>query len=45
VRFKENAISLDTFNNPNLSLPQRGQRLTVTFSREAVLVLDAPSST
>jgi putative spermidine/putrescine transport system ATP-binding protein len=45
VRFEEHAISLDTFNNPNLVLPQRGQRLTVTFSREAVLALDAPSST
>ncbi len=44
VRFKENAISLDTFNNPNLSLPQRGQMLTVTFPREAVLALDAPTT-
>jgi putative spermidine/putrescine transport system ATP-binding protein len=42
VRFGENAISLDTFNNPTLSLPQRGQRLAVSFSREAVLALDAP---
>jgi putative spermidine/putrescine transport system ATP-binding protein len=45
VRFKDNAISLDLFNNPSLSLPQRGQAVTVTFPREAVLVLEAPSST
>jgi len=44
VRFKDNAISLDTFNNPRLALPQRGQALAVSFSREAVLVLEAPSS-
>jgi putative spermidine/putrescine transport system ATP-binding protein len=43
VRFTENAISLDTFNNPTLTLPQRGQAVTVTFPREAVLVLDAPA--
>ena len=45
VRFTDNAISLDTFNNPNLSLPQRGQALTVSFPREAVLALEAPPST
>ena len=45
VRFKDNAISLDTFNNPRLVLPQRGQTLTVSFPREAVLALEAPSST
>jgi len=44
VRFTDNTISLDTFNNPNLSLPQRGQALTVSFPREAVLALEAPSS-
>ena len=45
VRFKDNAISIDTFNNPRLSLPQLGQALTVNFPREAVLALEAPSST
>jgi putative spermidine/putrescine transport system ATP-binding protein len=45
VRFKDNRISLDTFNNPRLSLPQRGQALTVSFPREAVLALDGPPST
>ncbi len=45
VRFKDNAISLDTFNNPRLSLPQQGHSLTLSFPREAVLVLEAPPST
>ncbi len=44
VRFKENAISLDTFNNPRLTLPRRGETLTVSFPREAVLALEASSS-
>lgn len=43
VRFGENAILLDTFNNPHLSVPERGQRLTVTFPREAVLALEGPA--
>jgi putative spermidine/putrescine transport system ATP-binding protein len=45
VRFKDNAISVDTFNNPRLTLPRRGQVLTVNFPREAVLALETPSST
>jgi putative spermidine/putrescine transport system ATP-binding protein len=45
VRFGENAISLDTFNNPTLPPPQRGQAVSVTFPREAVLALDAPGTT
>jgi putative spermidine/putrescine transport system ATP-binding protein len=44
LRFGENALSLDTFNNPNLSLPRPGQRLAVSFPREAVLVLGAPAA-
>ena len=44
VRFKNNAISLDTFNNPRLSPPRQGQSLTVNFPREAVLVLEPPSA-
>jgi putative spermidine/putrescine transport system ATP-binding protein len=44
VRFTENTISADTFNNPNLSLPRPGQRVTVSFPRDAVLALrGAPS--
>ncbi len=41
VRFAENAISLDTFNNPNNPPPARGQQVTVSFASEDVLVLDA----
>jgi putative spermidine/putrescine transport system ATP-binding protein len=44
VRFIEHALSLDTFNNPTLSLPRPGQPLAVTFRRDAVLTLDAPPS-
>src|SRR5882724_4338984 len=40
VRFKENAISLDTFNDPGVSPPQRGQPATVAFAREDLLVLE-----
>ncbi len=40
VRFKENAISLDTFNNPSVSPPQRGETVTVSFAREDLLVLE-----
>jgi putative spermidine/putrescine transport system ATP-binding protein len=42
VRFKDNSIYFDTFNNPHLSLPKTGQPVTVTFPREAVLVMGAP---
>jgi putative spermidine/putrescine transport system ATP-binding protein len=40
VRFKESAISLDTFNNPSVAPPQRGQPATVSFAREDLLVLE-----
>jgi putative spermidine/putrescine transport system ATP-binding protein len=40
VRFKENAISLDTFNDPNAAPPARGQPATVGFAREDLLVLE-----
>jgi putative spermidine/putrescine transport system ATP-binding protein len=40
VRFKENAISLDTFNDPGVAPPQRGQPATVAFAREDLLVLE-----
>jgi len=40
VRFKENAVSLDTFNNPNAPPPERGQPVTVSFAREDLLVLE-----
>ena len=44
VRFGDNAVSLDTFNNPNAAPPQPGQAVTVSFPREAVLVLEGPAT-
>ncbi len=41
VRFAENAMSLDTFNNPNAPPPARGETVTVSFMPDDVLVLDA----
>ena len=40
VRFKESAVSLDTFNNPGAPPPQRGEQVTVSFAREDLLVLE-----
>jgi len=44
VRFKDNAISLDTFNNPNVTPPARGAQVTVSFGREDLLVLEGAES-
>jgi putative spermidine/putrescine transport system ATP-binding protein len=33
-------LNMDTFNNPFLELPKIGDHTKITFSREAVLVLD-----
>ena len=40
VRFQENAVSLDTFNNPNAPPPQQGEKVTVSFAPEDLLVLE-----
>ncbi|MBX6321445.1 MAG: ABC transporter ATP-binding protein [Rhodospirillaceae bacterium] len=40
VRFRENSISIDTFNNPSAPPPQRGAEVVVSFSRDDLLVLD-----
>jgi putative spermidine/putrescine transport system ATP-binding protein len=40
VRFKDNVISLDTFNSPSVAPPERGQPVTVTFAHEDLLVLE-----
>ena len=40
VRFQENAISLDTFNNPNVPPPKHGDPVTVSFAPEDLLVLE-----
>jgi putative spermidine/putrescine transport system ATP-binding protein len=41
VRFAESAISIDTFNSPNVPPPQRGDAVTVSFAPEDVLMLEA----
>ncbi|HEX4569108.1 MAG TPA: ABC transporter ATP-binding protein [Dongiaceae bacterium] len=40
LRLKESAIHFDTFNNPSAPPPERGQPVTVGFSREDILVLE-----
>jgi putative spermidine/putrescine transport system ATP-binding protein len=40
VRFKDNVIHLDTFNNPGVAPPQRGQSITVSFAPEDLIVLE-----
>jgi putative spermidine/putrescine transport system ATP-binding protein len=44
VRFGENAVSLDTFNNPTAVPPQPGQAVTVSFPRDAVLILEGSAT-
>ncbi|MBN9018468.1 MAG: ABC transporter ATP-binding protein [Rhizobiales bacterium] len=44
VRFKDSAVSLDTFNRPNAAPPERGQPITVNFGREDILVLDGAAN-
>jgi putative spermidine/putrescine transport system ATP-binding protein len=39
VRTGENVFHMDTFNNPFLELPKIGDKIKITFSTEAVLVL------
>ena len=41
VRFQENAVSLDTFNNPGAPPPKHGDPVTVSFAPEDLLVLEA----
>ena len=40
LRLKESAISFDTFNNPSVPPPARGQAVTVGFVREDLIVLE-----
>jgi putative spermidine/putrescine transport system ATP-binding protein len=40
VRFQESAVSLDTFNNPGAPPPKHGDRVTVSFAPEDLLVLE-----
>lgn len=39
VKLEENIFYVDTFNNPNLTLPKVGEPTEITCSKEAVLVL------
>jgi putative spermidine/putrescine transport system ATP-binding protein len=43
VRFEASSVSLDTFNNPALKLPERGQPVTVGFARDDLVVLHQPA--
>jgi len=40
VRFGASAVSLDTFNNPNAPPPKHGEKVTVSFAPEDLLVLE-----
>jgi putative spermidine/putrescine transport system ATP-binding protein len=44
VRVGENAVSLDTFNNPNAPPPRHGDKVTVSFAPEDLLVLEGEGS-
>jgi putative spermidine/putrescine transport system ATP-binding protein len=41
VRFKDSAVSLDTFNNPGLPPPAVGTEVAVAFGRDDLLPLEA----
>ena len=40
VRLTAQTISLDAFNQPNVTLPKNGDAVTLTFAREDLLVLE-----
>ena len=40
ARLEDAVVSLDVFNDPNQTLPQRGASVTLGFSRENLLVLE-----
>jgi putative spermidine/putrescine transport system ATP-binding protein len=44
VRVGDCTLYMDTFNNPFLELPRVGDKTRITFSAEAVLVLDQPAA-
>ena len=45
AKFGGNNLFIDTFNNPNLKLPKIGDKTRITFSRDAVLILNQKSTT
>jgi putative spermidine/putrescine transport system ATP-binding protein len=44
LRLRESAIHFDTFNKPNQPPPERGQKVTVGFGREDILVLEGAAA-
>lgn len=40
IRIGEHLLHMDTFNNPFLELPKIGEKVEITCSREAVLILE-----
>ncbi len=45
ARVQGNTINFDKFNNPHLTLPQRGAKVTLTFPKEAALVMGLTTPT
>src|SRR4051794_37736992 len=43
VRIQQSSVSLDTFNNPGLKLPERGQPVTLSFTKDDLVVLKEPN--
>jgi putative spermidine/putrescine transport system ATP-binding protein len=44
VRLGDTRLNVDTFNNPHLALPQPGEAVTVSFSPEAIHLLETPAN-
>jgi putative spermidine/putrescine transport system ATP-binding protein len=44
VKIDDASISLDTFNNPSATPPQRGAPVVVSFTPNDVLVLDGETA-
>jgi putative spermidine/putrescine transport system ATP-binding protein len=44
VRVNESLVSLDTFNNPNAPPPRHGDKVTVSFAPEDIMVLDGEAA-
>lgn len=44
VRFGDNALWLDTFNNPGIAPPARGSKAVVSFDRDDLLLLEADAA-
>jgi putative spermidine/putrescine transport system ATP-binding protein len=42
VKMRDNAVMLDTFNDPKITPPAFGQEVSISFSPEDLMVLDSP---